>query len=103
MTEFKVGDRVKVEFEGHMKDTEFNNTRILVDDGFSGTWVLRESATKLAPELPTKEGTVIDSHGYRFILTTRGWHPTTDKDPYPMEAFKASMYARDFTVVLEGN
>jgi hypothetical protein len=113
VSEFKVGDRVKVEYEGYVKYKSPSGGLDLVNspddidsDIHIASVIIRPKATatvtQLAPPLPTKLGSVIDSHGFRFMLTRGGWHTTTDQKPYRRGEFEKSMYAQNFTVVLEG-
>lgn len=104
MSEFKVGDRVKVEFEGEVMMAREAWVEVKSDKSKDTVDVYFEDAhvTKVAPKLPTKVGSVVDSCGYRFILTDRGWHATSDVRPYGSGVFESSIYAKDFTVVLEG-
>lgn len=103
MTEFKVGDRVKVEFEATIDSVTAKSVLMTSTDNHTQAWMLRENLTKLAPALPTKIGSVIDSHGYRFMLSAYGWRSDADKTWIWSDAeFRGSMYAKEFTVVLEG-
>lgn len=103
--DFKVGDRVKVEFEAEITDHDDDGTwRIQPEpaDYREIVYISPERMTKLGPPLPTKVGTVIDSNRFRFILTRNGWHATVDHSPYQPGEFEESIYAKNFTVVLEG-
>lgn len=105
MSEFKVGDRVKVEFEGVIIDTDPDGTYRVDTPGHpvEWAWVIPENMTKIETPLPTKLGTVIESNRNRFMLTRGGWRADSDTDWLwnPAE-LQASMYGQNFTVLLEG-
>lgn len=110
MSDFKAGDRVKVEFEGVVRTSESYGSRVLVSDSATGTWVLSESLTKIAPPLPTKVGSVVDVQNTgctRWVLTRQGWHHVRDsaETHYSAEEFEQWMRnvsAGDWSVALEG-
>lgn len=105
MSEFKAGARVKVEFEGEVTfDHSSVRGNMKVKSGDEFAWVKPERVTKLAPALPTKLGAVIESRGYRFMLTKGGWRADVDQDWLWNDntSFSSTDYAKNFTVLLEG-
>ena len=93
----EIGDRVRVEFEGEV--AWGGNDWIDVESSNGVIPVPKEFATRIAPELPTEIGSVIQitywagrelsGPEWRAVLTGGGWAVAIDNDPQytPAEFF----------------
>lgn len=91
MTEFKVGDHVKVELDGVVTAVDAGAHRMLVTDDVSGTWVLKDNATKVEPKLPTEPFSVVEFNytagksRHRAVLVGTRWYNMSDARVVPAE------------------
>ena len=106
--DYKVGDRVKVEFEGTVSEVHRDSILVQpdyspdVDDSYYVDHPLIESGavTKIKPALPTKMGSVIKTPDDELlVLTGRGWHYVSGTNTYTPGAILRVV--GDFTVEYE--
>jgi hypothetical protein len=100
MSEFKVGDRVKVEFEGVVVHP-LAGGELLVQYGRFTKWLPAEHITKLHDPLPTKNGAVILSDGGTAMQLDNGnWYALASGGFTPDDV----LYANDqFTILYAGD
>lgn len=89
MSDFSVGDRVKVEFEGTILDVDSASFRITINGAF-GVWLPNDgtTVTRVKPPLPTTEGSLIkagDPFGYLVLTTGLDGNPVWGNSDYVFE------------------
>lgn len=75
MSEIKVGDRVKVEYEGTIVEQSQHSGRywVWVEDSQEGYWVSARSVTRIQDPLPTAPGAVIrNAHDFTYMRLDSG-------------------------------
>jgi len=109
MSEFKKGDRVKIEFEG-----------VIIGRGLSGNWVVElpdgehrgipdSYLTKLHEPLPTSSYAVIrivENGDYPRVFELTGlavWRETGNNSPFEAERIQALADEHGFTVLYAGD
>lgn len=72
MTEFNVGDRVKVEYEGTVEDWTAGSVKV------DGEWIAMQYVTRLPDPMPTKIGAVIRADGMLWAFDGKQWNTPND-------------------------
>ena len=89
MSEFNIGDRVKVEFEGKIIDVDSASFRITINGGV-GFWLSNDgvTVTRIKPPLPTTEGSLIkaeEPYGYLVLTMDLCENPSWGNSDYVFE------------------
>ena len=102
MTDYKPGDRVRVEFEGTIVDSgdgwlEFDNGECLTTEGLT--------ITRIKPTLPTEFGSVVElEDGFRLVFDGGAWSGINrDPETFIFAGHQPEEVAKlNFTVIREG-
>jgi len=109
MTEFKAGDRVKVEFDGVIEGARDGVGFSVVAPTESAYWIHEEYLTKLHDPLPTKDGAVIRvvaPHTYPRVFELRmvgSWIETGNGSPFDGDDIHELANEYGFTVLYAGD
>jgi len=107
MTEFKAGDRVKVEFEAVAQEADVRGGYYVQANNGRRVWLPGEYLTKLHNPLPTKRGAVIRVTGIDgqriFERATVSWYETGQSRNLELDYMRSLVEVCDFTVLYAGD